>query len=135
ARETRMNPTLKAHLRGTGLRRFDRAPRNLFKIEIVRRSPQIGRSTTFGERAEAAVIEADVGVVDIPIDDVGHRLAHRLLAELIGGGNDFVEVPSFSAEEPYDVILAQRVTRASRRQNGAGLRRAVFSRPASRDGR
>jgi hypothetical protein len=37
-------------------------------------------------------IAADVGVVDVAVDDVGDRLAARPRAQAIGGGDDGLEI-------------------------------------------
>ena len=43
------------------------------------------------ERTEAAAGVADIGEVDIAVDDVGHVVTHHLAAKVIGQGDDGVE--------------------------------------------
>ena len=69
-----MNSALKAHFgRAPGLG-FGRTAADFVQIEPIGGPPKRSR-TSLGESAEAAVIEADVRVIDIAIDRVGHRIA------------------------------------------------------------
>src|SRR6185312_16610311 len=83
ARKARVNPALEANFRRTGGSGFGCAARYFVEVEIVGGPTQVGPTAALGEGAEATMVEADVGVVDVPVDDVGHGRAYRLLAELV----------------------------------------------------
>ena len=88
---------------------FDGAPGHVLEFERVGGSAQIPGASTFGERAEAAVVQTDVGVVDVAIDDVGHRIADRLVTQLIGRGNQRVQIAALGTEESNDIGFVERV--------------------------
>ncbi len=113
-REARMNASLQADLGRTGRRSLDRAARDLVELEVISRSAQIRGPAALRKRTETAVVQADVGVVDIPVYDVGDRVADRFLAQLIRRGDDLIEVAAFHAEETHDVCLVQRMSSACR---------------------
>ena len=61
-----------------------------------------------GEGAELAAVGADVGVVDVAVDDVGDRVADAPGAQLIGCPADGREVRPPRIEQRHDVRLVQR---------------------------
>src|SRR5208283_4206490 len=81
AREARMDAPLQAYFGRARGRRLNRAARHFVEFEIVCGAPQILGPAALRERAETAMVEADVGVVDVSIDDVGDRVAHRLATQ------------------------------------------------------
>ncbi len=109
SREARVNASLQTDLGCAGRGCFHGAARDLIELEVVGRSAQVGGSATLGECAESAVIEADVGVIDVPVYDVGDCVADRFVAQLVSGGDDLVEVAARRGEEAYDVGFGQRV--------------------------
>src|ERR1700736_5741084 len=74
-REARMNASLQADLGRTGRRSLDRAARDLVELEVISRSAQIRGPAALRKRTEPAVVQADVGVVDVPVYDVGDGVA------------------------------------------------------------
>src|SRR3546814_3982567 len=69
--ESRMNPTLQANFGCPAFHRFRRAAADLIQIEAICRSAHV-TGAAFGKSAKAATIEADVRVIDVAIDDIGH---------------------------------------------------------------
>ena len=66
------------------------------------------------ERAEVAVRHADVGVVDVPVDDVGDLAGIRLaVADLVGGGADRDEVARLHQRQRVGVGETLAVERAA----------------------
>ena len=54
---------------------------DLVEAQQVRLAPQVERQRPLAERAEAALERADVGVVDVPVRDVGDGVADRPAAQ------------------------------------------------------
>src|SRR5208283_2224684 len=67
---------------------------------------------TLGEGAKLAAIGADIGVVDVAVDDIADNFAPHSLAELVGCGDDTAAVGVARGEQPHDFC---------RIQAGAGL--------------
>src|SRR6202034_2214903 len=111
AREARMDAALQAHLCRACGRGLDRTARYLVEFEIVGRAAQIVRSTAFRKRAEATVVQTDVGVVDVPINDVGDRVADRLMTQLVRRGDNLVEIAAFDTEQAHDIRFVQLLAR------------------------
>ena len=119
-----MDASLQAYLGGPCRSRFYRAARHLFEFEIVGRPAQVLGTAAFGKRAETTVVQADVGVVDVAIDDIRNRVAHRLAAQLIRRGDHLVEIAAFDTEEANDVGFGERVAGPRGFRDGADSRRA-----------
>src|SRR3712207_7227105 len=62
---------------------------------MIRRPP---RSTLFPYTTLFRSV-ADVGVVDVAVDDVGHRVAVHLAAHLVGGGEHALPLATARSEE------------------------------------
>src|SRR5882672_9044817 len=60
------------------------------------------------------MVQTDVGVVDVPIDDVGDGVADRLLTQLVRRKDDRIEITAFDAKEANDVRFDQRMACARR---------------------
>ena len=71
AREAGVDAALQADLGGAAIPRLGAAPHDLVDAEQVGGPAQVGGQAALRERAEAAAEVADVGVVDVPADDVG----------------------------------------------------------------
>src|SRR6202011_3149711 len=84
ARVGGMDAALQTDFGGAGRACFDGAPRDLVDVEYVSRSAQILRATAFGKSAEAALVAADVRVIDVAVDHVGHGIAAYLTAQPVG---------------------------------------------------
>src|SRR3546814_3231042 len=69
-----MNAALQADLGRTPISGLRGAPPHLLEIEHIGWTAQVLRRP-FRKGAEAAFVKADIGVIDIAVDDVGHRIA------------------------------------------------------------
>jgi hypothetical protein len=84
---------------------FDGTARDFPEIQVVRGTAQIGAAPPLRERAKTAVIQTDVGVIDVAIDHVGHGLSHRGRAQRIRRADHAVKIRSIDAEQSHDVRL------------------------------
>src|SRR6185312_13572293 len=71
----RVNAALQAHFRGAAIPCLLRAADDLAPFQVVRRAAQRLVRLALGEGAELATIVADVGVVDVAVDNVTNDLA------------------------------------------------------------
>src|SRR5262249_23037823 len=108
----RMDAALETHLGGAALPRFLAAPDDFVHVEVVGAAAQILSELALGEGAELAAEIADVGVVDVAGDDVGHGVAIDLTAQPVGGGADHVELVAARLEQPDYLGFAEGVARA-----------------------
>ncbi len=70
----RMDAALQADFGGAACGGFARAAGDFAMVEIVAACrAERRRRVAFGERAEAAFVEADIGVIDVAVDDIAHR--------------------------------------------------------------
>jgi hypothetical protein len=67
-----------------------------------------------GEGAELAAVGADVGVVDVAVDDVADRVADALGAQLIGGPADGREVRPRAASNSATIPVIEPIPWATR---------------------
>ncbi len=58
---------------------FYGATRYFPEVEVVSGAAQIRGAASFRERTKATVIQADVGVIDVAVDDIGDRVADGFL--------------------------------------------------------
>ena len=87
-----------------------RAPsHDLVDAEVVRLAAQVLAQLALGEGAELTLEVADVRVVDVAVDHVGHDVAVDLAAEVVGGPADVCELVPPRLEEPRDLRLRQRL--------------------------
>src|SRR5688572_16950345 len=77
----RMDAALQANLGRPPLPGLPGPHPDFVEREQVAGSAQAPRAATLREGAEAAVISADVRVVDVAIDDITHAVAHDLAAK------------------------------------------------------
>src|SRR5579859_684117 len=126
--ETRMNPALQTHLRGAHGRRLTRAPCNLSEVQIVGGPTQIRVAAALGERTEPAMIEADVGVVNVAVDDVSHGVAHHLRSQRVGSRHHGVEIAPRSAEQSDHLRFCQYRPVARGREYPLDPRRTFWTR-------
>jgi hypothetical protein len=82
-------------------------PRHFFQRQIVGRAAQILVRAALGEGAEAAAEIADVGVVDVAVDDVAHDVAADGLAQRIGGAGDMAVVGIARREQAHDLGMVE----------------------------
>src|SRR3979409_1483094 len=84
-RIARMNSALQTHFGRAFGGGFPRARGNLLERKVVTAIARSALSRGFGKSTETAAITADVGVVDVAIDDVGDRVAADSAPQFIGG--------------------------------------------------
>src|SRR5262249_1102541 len=75
SRVFRMDAALQADLGGTARPGLRASSRDLREVEIVRLAAQRLVRLVLRERAEPAAIAADIGVIDVAVDDVAHDVA------------------------------------------------------------
>ena len=107
AGEARVDAALQTDLSAAALPRLDRAPRDLVDVEQVGRTAQILGEAPLRERAEAALEVADVGVVDVPADDVRDVVAGALPAALVGELDEARELGATRGQECLGVLELQ----------------------------
>ena len=54
-------------------------------VQIIRPAAKSFVALALGEGAEAASVEADIGVIDVAVDDIAHRVAAGFGAPPVGG--------------------------------------------------
>ena len=84
-----VNAALQADLAGAAIPRLPCSLADLVEIEQIARPSQLA-GPSLGECAEPAAIKTDVGVVDVAVDDVSHRLASKISSAIIGQGDDIL---------------------------------------------
>ena len=104
---------------------FDHAPLHLVEPEVVRLAAQVLGELALGEGAELAAEVADVGVVDVAVDDVGHDVAARLAPQRVGGVHHRLEVVAAGAEERRHFVFGEVVAAAGAVED---RRRSPFAR-------
>ncbi len=104
----RMNAALQADLGGALRPGLLDAPGDLGQRQVVGPVARAGLGGGLGEGAEAAAVGADVGVVDVAVDHVGHGLAASAPAQLVGGGDHRFSRCAAGCEQPDDVALRER---------------------------
>ena len=98
-----MDAALQADFRRAAIPRLDRAARDFLDGEIVGRAAQILVRAALREGAELAPEVADVGVVDVAVDDVAHDVAADRAAQRVGGLRDVPVVGVARREQAHDV--------------------------------
>ncbi len=135
--ESRVDPALQADLGAAALPRLDGAPGDLVDAQKVGGAAEVLGELALREGAEAAAEVADVGVVDVPADDVGDAVACALAPSSVGRARRAARPPargpraarSQSSSSSSDPRLGRARVRArtpSRRRRPAagGVRRA-----------
>src|SRR6185295_2864267 len=79
---------LQTHLGSAALPGLAGAPADLGGVEVVGGVAMAEVVSPLRKGAELAAIGADVGVVDVAVDDVGDGGANGARAQRVGGGND-----------------------------------------------
>ena len=106
-----MDAALQADFGRAAIPRLDRAARDFLDGEIVRRAAQILVRAAFREGAELAAEIADVGVVDVAVDDVAHDVAADRAAQRVGGLRDVPVVGVARREQAHDVGVVEPFAR------------------------
>ncbi len=105
-----MDATLQGHLGRSAFSGFLRPRHDLGDTHQVWIAAEIQAAWTLGEGAEAAAEVADVGVVDVAVDDVGDVVPNRTPPELIGGPGNGVDLVTPSLEEPHELVAGRQLT-------------------------
>ncbi len=92
-------PALQTHFRRAALARLERAAHDLGDIEQVRPLRTLVLARTLRERAEGAAIAADVGVIDVAVDDIRGDGAVRLRAQRVRRFADSPEIGAARIEK------------------------------------
>ena len=129
AGEAGMDAALQAHLGAAAVPRLVAAAQDLLAPEQVGGAAQVLGQLALREGAEAALEVADVGVVDVPADDVGDLVAVALGAHLIGRARQQVDLGAARLEQRS--CLRLRVVRRLQRL-GEGGRDAADAGPRPR---
>ena len=61
------------------------APGDFVAVDVVGRSAQVFAVFAFGKGAELAFEIADVGVIDVAIDNIANGIAVRFVPQTVGG--------------------------------------------------
>jgi hypothetical protein len=80
-----VDPALQSHLGGAPVPRLPGQADDLVEPHQVGLSTQIERLGSFRESTEPALEIAQVGVVDVPVDDIGDGVTDGALPEQVGG--------------------------------------------------
>ncbi len=103
--QLRVDPALHAHLRGARLGRLH-GPRR----DLVQRQPErVGVALALGEGTEPAAHVADVREVDVPVDDVGDRVADDVAAQLVRRPGQLLERGALGEEQGHRGVGVGRV--------------------------
>ena len=106
-----VDAALHADLGGAELPRLLGAVGDLVERERV----GVGVGAPLGERAEPAADVADVGEVDVAVDDVGDVVADRLAAQVVGQPADLAQQVALGGHQGQRVLVGQVARVASRR--------------------
>jgi hypothetical protein len=85
---------------------------DLVQRQQVGVAAQVERERTLGEGAEPALEGADVGVVDVAVDDEGDVVADEVAAHAVRELDDGVEVGAAGVKERGQLLAVELVARA-----------------------
>ena len=105
--ERRMDAALHADLCAAAIEGLAHAATDFIEIDEIRRAAQVLVRAAFGERAEPALVETDVGVVDVAHDGVTHRVADAALPKFIGLPAEPDEIGAARSEQLCHFVFAQ----------------------------
>ena len=124
-----VDAALHADFRRAALPGLDGATHDLFEFQVVGLAAQVLAQLALGEGAELALEVADVRVVDVPVDDVGHRVAVHFAPDRVRGGADGGELRATCGEQPGDLVLREVLARLGPFEDGSdACRYGVHSR-------
>ena len=111
-----MDAALHAELGGAVLDRLADPGREVLLGDLV----GVRRAPALAEPAEGAADDADVGEVDVAVDDERHPLAGQLGAQLVGGGTHLLDhLRPGLGEQRGQLVLAQLIALAAPRDRPA----------------
>ncbi len=105
--ERRMDAALHADFGGAALPGFRGTARDFIEREVVGLAAQIVGGLALGEGAEGAFVFADVGIVDVAVDDVAHGLAADLAPQGVGRVHHFAGFVAARSKQPRDGLDTQ----------------------------
>src|SRR5262245_53592939 len=117
-----MDAALHADFGRTTLPRFRDAPGDFFERQIVGFAAFRMRRTAFGKSAKRAAIRADIGVIDIAIDNVAHRIAARCLPQLVSRLAHEIEFLASRPEQADQLLFREGTTLTRLRHDVVKLR-------------
>ena len=117
-----MDAPLHAHFRAAPRPGFPGAPLDLVVGQIVGAPAQVFRQLALGKGAELALEIADIGVVDVAVDDKTDGVAVDGRAQRIGGPGDGAEVLAPRLEQAHHVVLGEVFALSGRIENGFKVR-------------
>ncbi len=124
--ELRRQPGLDAHLAGAQVGRLARASHDLLeRQEVTLLFPVIA-----AERAEGAVLDADVREVDVAVHHERDRVADLAAAQLVGGDAQREEVAAGRAREQVSVGDGDLAARERAVEDAADIARGAIERRA-----
>ena len=85
------------------------APLDFRQGQVIAALAQVLGHAPLGKGAESATEIADIGVVDVPVDDVSDRIAVDLTAQFVGGLADLDLIGSACVEQACDLGFSQTV--------------------------
>ena len=100
-----------AHFGGTARHSLGGAAPHFFVRQYISRPAQI-LGAALRKSTKSAAVQTDVGVIDVAVDDICHRLARRLHAQRIGCADNAVDIWPFCRKQRDNVTLAQPFARA-----------------------
>ena len=116
-----VDATLQADLGRAALPGLDAAALDFVERQVVRPAAQVGGQPAFGEGAELAAEIADIGVVDVAIDDIGDAVAVDLASQRIGCRTHAFEIVTACREQCDDVAFGKRLAGRCPRKRVAQL--------------
>src|SRR3984893_10307336 len=97
-----MDAALHANFGGAARPSLGGATAHFIERQIVRLAANRSRRLSLGERTEGTFVFADIGVVDVTIDDVADRIATDFLPERVSRAGDFTDFAMARAEQALD---------------------------------
>ncbi len=119
AREVGVDPALQGDLGGTPLPGLPGPVDDLRDVHQVGLAPQVQAARPLGEGTEPAAEVAEIRVVDVAIDDVGHGVADRPTPELIGGPGHRLDLGPPRPEQHRQLVSAGPLSVQRALENGA----------------
>ena len=110
ARVAGADSALKTDLRRAARPGLLHSPGDLAKIEIIGLVPMPEIVPPLGESTKFASVSADVRVVDVAVDDIGHAIADAGLSQVICGAAHGCEIRAAGVEQGFDLGLPGRAT-------------------------
>ncbi len=125
AGEVGVYTALETHLGRPALPRLAGSLHDLLDTHQIGLAPQVERAGALGEGAEPAAEVAEVCVIDVPVDHIGHPVAVGLLPQQVGNPGDCVHLVATGAEQRLHLRLCRRHAVERSLQDGGEVTGAV----------